>query len=70
MKKNNRAARAARFLVPCFDRRSLPNDHVKFSYLKFCRQRELAAVNLSLLSLHESSSYQTSESAAHLFCTT
>ena len=70
MKKNNRAARAACFLIPCFDRRSLPHDHVKFSYLKFWRQRELAAVNLSLFPLHESSSYQTSESAAHLFCTT
>ena len=28
--------------------RSLPNDKVKFSYLRFWRQRELAAVNLSL----------------------
>ena len=28
--------------------RSLPNDDVKFSYLWFWRQRELAAVNLSL----------------------
>ena len=27
--------------------RSLPNDDVKFSFLRFCRQRELAAVNLS-----------------------
>ena len=27
--------------------RSLPNDDVKFSYLRFWRQRELAAVNLS-----------------------
>ena len=28
--------------------RSLPNDDVKFSYLRFWRQRELAAVNLLL----------------------
>ena len=28
--------------------RSLPNDNVKFSDLEFWRQRELAAVNLSL----------------------
>ena len=46
MKKNNRAARAARFLM--FFSRSLPNDDVKFSYLRLWRQRELAAVNLSL----------------------
>ena len=45
-KKNNRAARAARFLEQCFGR-SLPNDDLKFSYLRFWRQRELAGVNLS-----------------------
>ena len=31
--------------------RSLPNDDVKFSHLRFWRQRELAAVNLSLFAL-------------------
>ena len=46
MKKNNRAARAARFLVQMFWR-SLPNDDVKFSYLRFWQQSEVAAVNLS-----------------------
>ena len=38
MTKNNRAARAARFLVP--------NNNVKFSYLRFWRQREPAAVDV------------------------
>ena len=43
-------ARAARLLLQCFDVEysSLPNDDVKFSYLKFWRQRKLAAVDLSL----------------------
>ena len=31
--------------------RSLPNDNVKFSYLTFWRQRELAAVNLSFFAV-------------------
>jgi len=40
-RKNNRAARAARFLVQFFDVDS------KFSYLRFWRQHEPAAANLS-----------------------
>ena len=47
MKKNNRAARAARFFATMFWR-SLPNDDVKFSYLRFWWQRELVTENLSL----------------------
>ena len=34
-KKNNRAARAACFLVQCFDVVYQTNDAVKFSYLRF-----------------------------------
>ena len=62
--ESNRAARAARFLVqpwldwpvPSFNYgamfwRSLPNDDVKLSYLRFWRQRELAAVNLSFFAI-------------------
>ena len=45
MKKNNRATRAARFLAQFFDR-SLPNDNVKFPYLRFRRQPKPPAVNL------------------------
>lgn len=45
MRENNRAAGAARFLVQ-FLTQSAKCD-VKFSFLRFCRQRELAAVNLS-----------------------
>ena len=51
MKKNNRAARAARFLVQCFDVVRLPNDDVKYSYLRFWRQRELAGVKFSFFAL-------------------
>ena len=47
----NRAARAARLFGTLFWR-SLPNDGVKFSYLRFWQQRELAAVNLSLFCLY------------------
>ena len=50
--------------------RSLSKDDVKFSYLRFWRQRELAAVNLSLSPLHENLSYQASENAIRVFCTT
>ena len=50
--------------------RSLPNDDGKFSYLRFWRQRELAAVNFPSLPLHENHSWQASERALRLFCTT
>ena len=68
MRKNNRVPRAARFSDVW---RSLPNDEVKFSYLRFWRQRDTAAVNLvHSLPLHENHSCQASESALRLFCTT
>ena len=59
MRKNNRAACAAcaaRFLVHsslfgAFVLRSLSNDKVKVSYLRFWRQQEPAAVNLSFSAL-------------------
>ena len=50
--------------------RSLPNDDVKFSHLRFRRQRELVAEIFHSLPLHENHSYQASESALRLFCTT
>ena len=68
MRKNNRAARAARFC--CNFWRSLPNDDVKFSFLRFWRQREPAAVNIfHSLPLHDNHSWQARESAFHLFYT-
>ena len=36
-----------RYAFGAISSRSLPNDDVKFSYLRFRRQREAAAVNLS-----------------------
>ena len=51
MRENNRATRASRSLVHFFWR-SLPNDNVKFSFFGFWRQRESAAVNSFILSLH------------------
>ena len=48
-----------------------PNDNVKFSYLRFWRQRELPAVNLPFFALSwKPFMEQASESALHLFCTT
>ena len=49
MSKNNRAARAARILLQFFNQRSLPNDEVKFSYLRFRRQRELDLSSKALI---------------------
>ena len=46
MRKNIRAARAARTLSQFFDV-VLPNDNVKFRNLRFYRQREHSTVNLS-----------------------
>ena len=71
MRKNNRAARAAGFLVQFFWR-SLPNEDGKFLHLIFWRQRRLAAGNLSFIYLisHDKQLCPASESASHLFCTT
>ena len=51
IKKNNRAARAARFLVQLFWR-SLPNNDVKFSYLRFWRQRDTRSSKSFILCLY------------------
>ena len=54
--------------------RSLPNDHVKFSYLRFWRQRWLEALKPPLVfhsfPLHETGHLcQASKSTLRLFCT-
>ena len=50
--------------------RSLPNDDVKFSYFRFWRQHEPAAVNLSFFDFHDNNSCQANESAPRPFCST
>lgn len=50
LKKNNRGARAARFLLQFF-LYSGPNNNVTCSYLRFWWQRKPAAVNLSFFAL-------------------
>ena len=66
MKKNNHAARTARAMFW----RSLLNDDVKFSYLRFWRQRKLAAVNLSLFAFSWKPFVPARESVVRVFCTT
>ena len=50
LRKNNRVTSAGSVLVHFFWR-SLPNDGVKFPYLRFWGQREPAAVNLSFFTI-------------------
>ena len=69
MKKSNRAARAARFLVQCFDvvcQRTTWNFHIWGSVDNASSQQSI----FFSLPLHENHSYQASESVLRLFCTT
>ena len=67
--KNNRATRAARFLVQCFDvvcQMTTWRFHIWGSDDHASSQLKI----FHSLPLHENHSYQVSESAARLFCTT
>ena len=48
---------------------SLPNDDVKFSYMRFWRQRELEAVNLSFFNFTWKTFVPSKRSVLRLFCT-
>ena len=59
--------RAARFNFSCNLWRSLPEDDVKVSYLRFWRQRKPAAIIFHSMPLHKNHSCQTNKSALRLF---
>ena len=56
-----------RHVFSCNLWRSLPEDDMKFSYLRFWRQRKPAAIILHSLPLHKSHPCQTNKSAPRLF---